>query len=242
MISVKDFFNENTLNVFVDGSVLHKDTGETIGAPGAIMVETDCNGCTRVTQQQSYFVRNSTNNDTEIRSIYLGIGMILNWISAYGYIPKKINLFSDSQICVKGLTEWIYNWVKCTHNDTMYSSSGEPVANQEIIKAIVYTILRNELEISIWHQKGHVTSTSKSLTKAMSTFKTSNIVKDIVDQKLIIQISEFNNYVDEFTGILLAEADNIGLFDNYLAKGVDAISFSPQKIDVKMYRQLIKRR
>lgn len=71
---------------------------------------------------------------------------------------KIINLFSDSQISVKSLKEWIFKWEKNgRHKKILLNSSREEPANSAIIMEIVEMIVKNShVNINIFHQKGHI--------------------------------------------------------------------------------------
>ena len=184
------FNNPNIYNIFTDASIIKTIYGETIGCAGAVGVPSLNSENTIVSTQ---ILRNSTNNNSEITAILLGIHMALN-------VPKnyKINLFSDSKICVYGLREWIFNWANNRLPDgTMVSSSGTPVANQNIFLDIINLIIVNKLPINIYHQKGHVTNTEDSLSNATKVFFESNGI--LLDKNDVINISDMNNYIDNYT-------------------------------------------
>ena len=181
-----DIFNNETVNIFCDASIVTLDT-ETIGCTGVCVVVGD-------NAQQIYdhqrVIRNSTNNNSEIRAIAdaLYYAMVFNPDRS-----KNVNIFSDSLICIKGLNEWIYKWIR-EYNTTgrLQSTSGE-VKNQDIIISILNTIIRNRIQLRFYHQKGHVNRSN--IHNALEVFKKSNYLK-YVDMSLIEKISEFNNFVD----------------------------------------------
>lgn len=189
-----DIFNVDTLNIFTDASITKLEY-ETLGCPGVVLVRTDENGNNHVINTHSYIVNHSTNNDSEIKAIRTGILCGLGYRNYF----KRINLFSDSNICVQGLKDWIFNWMNCVVGKTMYSSSGMPVANQEVFMSIIHILANANLEINIYHQKGHVIINSdKSLNKAKNSMIRSNGLDDI-DMNLVIQLSIYNDMVDRLT-------------------------------------------
>lgn len=194
VLHYKDIFNPETLNIFTDASITKLDK-ETLGCPGAILVRTDENGQNHIINTHSYIVNHSTNNDSEIKAIRTGILCGLGYRQYF----KRVNLFSDSNICIQGLKDWIFNWIHCINNNVMYSSSGMPVANQEIFMSIVHIIVNSGFEINLFHQKGHVMINSeKSLLKAQNSMIRSNKL-DGMDMDLVIQISIYNDMVDLMT-------------------------------------------
>lgn len=194
ILRYNDIFNMDTLNIFTDASILKLEQ-ETVGCPGVVMVTSDSNGFNSILNTNSYIVNHSTNNDSEIKAIRTGILCGLGYKDNF----KRINLFSDSNICVQGLKDWIFNWCNCVVDDVMYSSSGSPVANQEVFMSIIHIITNAEFELNIYHQKGHVMiNSSKSLEKAKKSMLRSNRLDDM-DMDLLTQLSIYNDMVDTLT-------------------------------------------
>ncbi|MGL5751471.1 MAG: RNase H family protein [Paraclostridium sp.] len=189
-----DIFNPGTLNIFTDASIKSYN-GETIGCPGAIVVETNDKYIQNIINIDSYIIRHSTNNNSEISAINLGIDNALKYRDQY----HTINLFSDSNICVQGLTDWIFNWVNCVSGGLMYGSSGTPVANQHIFLSIIYKIVNNNLNINIYHQKGHVNILKpESILKAQKSMMNTNKLSDI-ELALVENVSIYNDAIDLHT-------------------------------------------
>ena len=148
-LKFNDIFNNDTVNIFCDASIVTLKQ-ETVGCTGVCVVMGT--NAQKVYDYQR-IIRNSTNNNSEIRAIAdaLHFAMVYNPDRS-----KKVNIFSDSLICIRGLNEWIYKWIK-EYNRTgrLQSSSGE-VKNQDIIISILNTIIRNRIQLKFFHQKGHV--------------------------------------------------------------------------------------
>ncbi len=62
----------------------------------------------------------TTNNKMELKAVIEGLKSILH--------PSKITVITDSQYVVKGITEWIHNWIA----KGWRTSSRKPVANKEM--------------------------------------------------------------------------------------------------------------
>lgn len=186
----------NSANIFADASItklMFDGEEETIGCPGALLV---LNG-REIVDTRLLTLRHSTNNQSEATALRLAIDLAL----AVKGSGLNINIFSDSQISVNGLTKWIYGWANGVGPDgLMYSSSGSPVANQSILLDIMYTILRNDLKIRIFHQRGHVNQ-KVTLSKAKSTFQSANGI--LINDDAISMISYFNNKIDDITRVNL---------------------------------------
>lgn len=197
-MKVNDIFNQDTLNIFVDASIT-KNNDSYIGCPGCVCVNTHPNYVSYIKDSSYNVIYESTNNNSEISAVLLGINKALLYRNNY----KVINLFSDSKICIHGLKYWMFNWIENMTKDKLYSSSGQLVSNQEIFLNIVNYIIKNNLYINLYHQKGHVTSSNESIENAIRVFKETNYIKDDVDKELIIQLSYYNNYVDLMTKNIL---------------------------------------
>ena len=236
MLMYDDIFNDRTLNIFTDASMT-KNEGETIGCYGIKTITTNEEIADTIFPEQDYIcylgiARHSTNNDSELRGILRGVFFALEFREYF----KTINLFSDSMISIMGLKVWLNNWVRNIKNGIMYSTSGE-VMNQELIKDIVFTILNNNLNINLYHQKGHVNS--KNIEHAKHTFIVSNKLDCDVDMKLIETISNFNDIIDRTTRLYLEEYMN-NLYQNDKKNKLSrAICFDIDQFDLKKYNKLI---
>lgn len=232
-----NIFNNNTINVFTDGSVITNPiTNETIGCPGSLIVKTD-NDNSEVIDTNFIIIRNATNNITELYAILLGLYSVV-----YLDLHKKynINLFSDSQLCINSLRTWIFNWVNNMHDNVMYGSAGTPVSNQQIISHIISFIYTNEIKINLYHQKGHVTSTKDSIKNACSVFMTSNKLFN-VDERFIIKISDFNNEIDILTKRELIQFSTYPEYNIRYKKECNPMKFDIKGVDMKLYGNLINK-
>lgn len=193
MLNFDAVFNPSVINIFTDASVKEKNT-----CPGCIVVRTLPSGNREVVSSAQYVIEQSTNNMGEISAIELGVMEALKYNGIF-----TINLFSDSKICIVGLREWVFNWYNTMVNGVIYSSTGTPVANQDVIFRIMNTIVANNLNINLYHQKGHVPVDNQAkLEKAMKTFNDSNKT-NVTDMSLIRQLSYYNNVVDNSTRLYL---------------------------------------
>lgn len=234
-------FAKNNINIFCDGSIYqNKTTGEYIGCPGYCVVYNTGDGLEIIKENYKEIIRDGTNNITENRAIYLSLMEAI-----YTYKDFNVNIFSDSQYCIFGLTQWIYSWINNIYNGDMYNSSGNKVANQEYIKQIVAEIYCSGVNINLFHQKGHVTNTPKSIKHANDVFCKSNGFR-FVDDNFIETISYFNNRVDIMTkrSLDIYLKSNEYLQYNFVPKEdmINPISFKIDDIDIYKYKNQIKRR
>ena len=90
----------------------------------------------------------------------------------------EINIFSDSQWCIRSISTWIFNWISTIDSKgIMYNSSNGPVINQNIFSEIILTIVQSNTNIRFYHCKGHVKDTQESIFDALKTFRMSNHLK-----------------------------------------------------------------
>ena len=231
-----DIFNTDTLNIFTDASIYKYPDGFTVSAPGCECVAND--GEKNVLLDSCYDLNNlvygSTNNDGEIRAIYLGVLYALKYKDYFKYI----NLFSDSNLCIQTLTNWIYTWcLSKDANGIIYTGGGTPVMNQSVIVSIIDTIVHFGLSINFYHQKGHVNMSAASLQKAYDDFiKTNKLQRYNVDREFIKTISFHNDSVDVKTKEMLEHKKEV----NIPVKR--PIQFRFNDTDMKQYKNLTKRR
>lgn len=193
---MNSIFNPYTLNIFTDASV-KKVNYETISCSGAV-VEYN----TQILETDYMVNRYSTNNDGEIKAIYLGV---LKAIKYRSLIPEltRINLYSDSLICVRALREWIWGWVNNINGIRMYNSSGDMVKNQDMIMEVIRLIVSNNLSLNILHIKGHVneknmkSNDKHSIVYARDCYKKINGLDISIDT--ITSLCRYNNIVDKIT-------------------------------------------
>lgn len=219
----------NTLNVFVDASVKQTANKEFFTSYGARILQG------REAVAMTAYTCPGTNNFGEANAIRLGILMVLEYMQEM-YDPRRpmryrINLFSDSKINLMGIRDWIFNWIY--HQDSMgvlISTSGTPVANQNILLEIVSLIIRNNLTINLYHQAGHCTN-EKTIFEGKQVFKRSNGIT-LTDAELRF-ICENNNIIDDFTRTQLDMTQlipsNIGFY------------LTPTRREMNTYRKLINK-
>ena len=191
MIRYTDIFNDKTLNIFTDASVL-KLQNETIGSPGYVAVVGE-----NIVSERSEILRYSTNNESEVYAILMAIQLAFYHKDNF----KVINIFSDSQFAVYGLREWIFKWINNIHDDRLYNSSGALVANQKIFMNIIYIILNSNLKVSIYHNRGHFKNSQ--VKEFIKLFTKHNFLNDYIDYQSAYKIMYYNDRVDNNTRSLL---------------------------------------
>lgn len=180
----------------------------------------------------SKLLSNSTNNRGELEGILLGVNLCKDY-NIKTNRNNHFNLFSDSLVSIKTLTEWVKRWKY--KNGILYGSSGE-IKNQDKIFLIMYTILENNLNINLYHQKGHIKNNKASLKKALEVFNRSNN-KTINNINFIKEITFFNNRVDNMTRQYLTEDDLLQTSSDDFEKNIFTLD-EKNKI-IKNYLKLI---
>lgn len=230
MINYKDLFNSFTFNIFTDASIYHnKSTGETIGSPGAIIVFGN-----NIIDERKEILRYSTNNESEITAIRLGLELVLKYKDI---LPKaNINLFSDSLISVMGLREWIFSWIKNSNNGILYNSSNKLVANQSIFLEIIYMILNYDIRLSIYHIKGHTSITPKNMEAFISIFRNNNYISDNLSFDLVKALIYYNDYIDKSTRLVFNDLENLISNNPPLSY---PIKYRYDNMDIRHYKELL---
>lgn len=164
---------------------------------------------TEIVKKFGKFNPNSTNNYGEIMAICHGLKKSIKYLKKQGIKDIELDVFSDSEICVRGLNEWIFGWKRNAKDGIWYSSSNAKVANQEIFKEIDEIISHKKykklfknydpirLNIRIFHTRGHIDlSKPKDVEKAMKSFKRVNGIEIPLD--VLSFIINMNNEVDRY--------------------------------------------
>ena len=148
------------INIFTDGSsFIKKDYYES------------SSGCIIDSESIRYLLGSYHKDGTISYGELYGIRLALNAIYyTFGETLNdyKINIFSDSEYCVKSLTEWIKNWSKFGRDCIWIKSDGKKVMYQDIMKYIYYDYIKR-YDINIYHINSHV-GTKISENKASIKF------------------------------------------------------------------------
>lgn len=91
-----------------------------------------------------------TNQRAELYAIYKALKRITENLEY-----SKIHIYTDSEYSIKSLTVWIKDWKK----NGWKSSSGKPVANQDIIMKIDEILEKNKRKVKFTHVYSHTGKT-----------------------------------------------------------------------------------
>lgn len=227
MIQIPEY---EILNIYCDASMTEID-GISYGCSGAIALRYCDASSMNFIDSTSTVLWGSTNNQAEIYAILLAVSIAIK----YRYSFEYIRIISDSRISVEGLRSWIYSWVQNAKNGVLMSSSGQPVANQQLFLYTFYSILNSLPRCSICHIDGHRRSFNDAdVTKTMSNFCKTNDVK--VDREMIKNHIDGNNAVDSTTRQRL-EKDTIFTLPMSNVNGVQLVSRIPTPQELEIYKR-----
>lgn len=243
MLKFEQFSNRNTLNIFTDASILqiknNNKFNHCIGSSGISIWKEDKN-----IGDYSEVIAYTTNNFCELHAIFLATWFARNILFSDNDI-KYINIFSDSKISVFGLREWIFKWVSSSVNGILYGTSGK-VKNQEEFIKIVKFIIDNNLNINLYHVRGHHDhNTQKEMINFKQSFQRENNINDIIEDKLINFLIMGNSIVDNLTrnklkdNLLIQEAYNNKLLEKPISFDINKIIYDLNSGDINLYNRLI---
>ena len=219
------------LEVFCDASLrTFIDTQRVFTCSGTIC---------RNTGEEKYIIsQDSTNNRGELFAIYIGIKLAEKSYLSNPDRYDKINLYSDSQFGIFGLTKWMPSWINNQDGSgTLYGSNRKPVKNQELFMMIITYLTTHNLKIHFYHQKGHVnTNQSKALAQANKVFKESNGFW--LSPENIFKISFYNDIVDKNSRKILSTVNQFDypIIRYYDSNTIDMCSY----VIPNNYREFVK--
>lgn len=186
-----------TFDIYCDASVQKSLRG---ACAGALIVE---RGSPK-TSMKAVIQPNGTNNSGEIGAILLGTSCALEIRNTTPDLCQ-FNIFSDSNIGIRGVREWMFHWIAMANqagNYKLINNSGQPVANQMFFKCIFNFLVMHNLQIHFYHQAGHV---NRYFAQAAKTFEDDNGIPLFRLGLSAETISSYNNFVDTRTRSLLRD-------------------------------------
>lgn len=186
---MKHYFN--AINCFTDASKTNINGVDTVCAGYAVVYQN------QILDTGLKVVYDATSMYGEELAIYMGMNALLS----YAKYDTFLNLFSDSQIGIFSLRKWIFNWVK--KGDTSLIKSfikydKTPVANQELLTAIIGLIHSTGAHTNLYHIRGHMNpnkvSDMQTFIKAFVRFNNEYMTEDMARELIY-----YNNVVDKAT-------------------------------------------
>ena len=212
-IKLDMFYNTKTLNIFSDASMI-KGTKKLIGCYGSVAV------CMDNIIDTFYNIDSFTTTPAcELRGIRSSIIHALK----YGDQYENINIFSDSQICIYGLRDYIYKWK--IHDGNFYTLGGTVAKNGSLYVECNRLLHMGSLrfkEVNLFHQLGHVNiNKHKHLVNSASEFAHANSIIGNIDLNFIRYISTYNDLVDKQSRSILRHTDKRNTYEDALEFIVD---------------------
>lgn len=215
--NIEMIYKADTLNIFSDASMRSRSKNVLDSCYGAVAVCMD-----KQIDEWFRIFSGCTVPAAEMRGVRCSLTL------AHIYKPyfKYINIFSDSQLALLGLRDYIYNWRFDPSTQQLYNgfkAMSKTVKNQELYVECFGLLedLRRTNVVNLYHQSGHVENNQASIKKALEVFKKSNHISGKVDYNTIRYISVYNNYVDQKSRSIIRMTN---IYENTY---IDPVSFYP---------------
>jgi hypothetical protein len=197
---------------------MYNGAGVSASCYGSVAVTSD-----RIIEDYIRYQSNITVPAAELRALRCSLILAKKYKDYF----RTINFFSDSQLTIMTLRDYIYKWTYDPEiNEYRSRRVGRPVVVNisPILECCDMLIdLQKDKCVNLYHQKGHVSNGKGSIEHATETFKKSNAIKGSVDYNFIRYISIYNNYIDNKTRSYL-QMQRKDIIQNYYH---DAISYIP---------------
>lgn len=188
-LHIKEVINENTINIFTDGSVTKNGVSYGI----VVFYGYDI----------IYSEIREGNSDESINRMELkGIRLALDYARFYCNQYSNINIYSDSLYSVDMIHRGIYNWFYDSYAGCFLDRYGDYAKNQDLIIEIVniYNNLKKFVipSLSIIYVPGHVSVKNiKDLCNAKNKFiKNNNLGNICMDLNMVRYFGGCNDIVD----------------------------------------------
>lgn len=147
-----------------------------------------------IIKKDSEYLKGKTNNYAEMYAIFKGTKFVMENCNL-DYIDSLI-IVSDSNLCISSLSIWMPGWIKNSKNEILINSTGQPVANQELIKStfINILILNNNIDVLYTHINSHQSKNKLFSNYNKFCFKNG---KEIVSFNEYTKIFEANDICDK---------------------------------------------
>ena len=219
--------NNHSVAIFTDASLKTID-GVTSVCPGYAIY---LNGV--LVEQNFHILHNATVNQGELYAIMMGVYASIRYRNI-----GQLRLFSDSQTSIFAIRDRIFKWINNVQESDglLRGTDGQVILNQDRIMDIIYLVIMQSLPIEFYHLKGHINPNDvNDMKKQREVFARSNGIADAIDNELLRWISQCNDYIDRYTGIML----DMHIADQQFAQRPDAITMGYVPFDITKYKQLI---
>lgn len=136
--------------IFTDGGAFQKEEG-FVGVSSYSLFKDN-----ELLHEETTVHETGTNNYSEIFAIAKGLENMVKYLNVNDEIEEFIvELYTDSLLCLKSLTLWIWNWLKKAKGGIFYNASNEKVINQELIKEAFKYLQLLKGKYKIYHINSH---------------------------------------------------------------------------------------
>lgn len=195
-----------------DGSISDKGVGQ--GGYAYRFSKVDEDGKKELIFQGGGNDVNTTNNRMELSAIIDGLMKVKEYLLVnFPGEKKDVIVISDSDLCVKILSDYIYRWLKKIKDGVLYGSTNKPVANQDLVITAgkVLFVLRELCKPHFMHINSHIPK--RELEQARQKFNEKN--NCLVSLELFNSIVEENELVDKMAYNNMASLrDSVRLSNN----------------------------
>ena len=231
-----NYFYKNAVNVFTDASTARLNfNGKEVNTICPAFVTTIGGG---IVEYGSTIFSNTTNSYGEIYALLLGIQSLIK----YKNTDLFLNVYSDSEISVKGLTKWIKKWFYCGRRESILrAKSGMPVANQEVFLEIMREVIDANVHINVINVLGHTDSDNvNDMIKFVRYFyKENDIPMHSLPTEYLQEMAKFNDLVDEMSRNALYKVIKEESPLKHSKLNMAPIYWFPKEDDYKKYRSLV---
>lgn len=190
MITFDQIKQPDTLNIFTDTSMLNK---VHLASSGAHFYS----GTTFIGEFVQ-IIPQATVNIGELMGVYFGLRQSLEYMKTGAF--TTINLFSDSQITIFGLRDWVYNWVRDEGDGHLHGYANKRVQNETYFIHIINFILANNINVNLYHVRGHLDGDYfKNSRIFKENFISANNIQYVVDDTVVNFLIQGNSFIDNRT-------------------------------------------
>lgn len=160
------------LIITTDGSAIMNENGNYDSAYAFVIFKDY-----EIFKEESGFLRGKTNNYAEAYAIYKSTKYIVENMKVTDGIDQVL-IVTDSDLCFKSLTTWMFGWLKKTDNEKLVNSTGQLVKNQELLKSAFINILMLMLKVDV--KLCHVNSHQSEKEKVKMYEKMNKLIPDLI--------------------------------------------------------------
>lgn len=226
-IRLEQFYNDETLNLFCDGSYMQK---QNLGGYAVVGVCKDT--ILDVSMKASY---GNSSGYMEIKGLRLATSMA-NYFNQFPYV----NIFCDNVYAIDAISKYIYTWYYDKNKESFMTSAKQAAKYQELIyeTTILFQNMCSKKEsVQLIYYPAHVGNGYKELCTAAEDFRRLNKTYCKIDLNFIRYICSWSNFVDN-----AAKQSRERMFSKLVSMNKDerfcsdAIQFHPVPVETTMFK------